>query len=155
MQELHVHHIFVQRAFPSLQFDIENGIVLSKKIHEAFHAHYGHFRVVTIDHFIDFLDCFLQKSDFYRKIFENEKEIDNTMLISNQESCCDSGSETNEILPNCEKIRQNMIQLKKILFFKLSPIEQEIARVSRSKVVSMKNFSNEKFQKDWLDSETT
>lgn len=44
-RQLHVHHLFVQRAFPSLRFDPENAIVLSKEIHEAFHAEYGHFRV--------------------------------------------------------------------------------------------------------------
>lgn len=41
-KELNVHHLYIQRVFSSLKFDPENGIVLSKEIHEAFHAEYGH-----------------------------------------------------------------------------------------------------------------
>jgi hypothetical protein len=160
-QQLHVHHLFVQRAFPSLRFDPENAIVLSREIHELFHSEYGHFRVVTIEHFIEFLSSLSQQGDLYRKIVKETKTA-NIRPISNQEST-DSGSETTqilsnieeigsettEILSNIEEIRQNMIQLKEVLFEKLSPIEQKIAIVSLSNRVPIRNFSNEKFEKNW------
>lgn len=132
---------------PSLRFDPENAIVLSREIHELFHSEYGHFRVVTIEHFIEFLSSLSQQGDLYRKIVKETKTA-NIRPISNQEST-DSGSETTQILSNIEEIRQNMIQLKEVLFEKLSPIEQKIAIVSLSNHVPIRNFSNEKFEKNW------
>lgn len=152
-RQLHVHHLFVQRAFPSLRFDPDNTIVLSREIHEAFHAEYGHFRVVTIEHFIEFLCSLSQQGYLYKKIVK-ETNISNIQPISNQESNIDYGSETTEILSNIEEIRQNMIQLKEVLFEKLSPIEQKIAIVSFSNHVSIRNFSNENFEKKWGTFET-
>lgn len=69
---------------------------------------YKHLRVVTIYHFIEFIDTLLEQGELYKKIFEFKNE--NTMLISSQKSNFDSGSETIELFSNIKKVHECMVQ---------------------------------------------
>lgn len=48
-------HLFSKKVFPSLKFDPENGVLLDAKIHQHFHNTGSSLYIVTIDHFLEFL----------------------------------------------------------------------------------------------------
>lgn len=93
----------------------------------------------------------LQQGELYKKIFKIENG--KTTLISNQKPRVGLGSETTELFSNIRKVRERMVQLKEVLFFKLSPVEQQIAILSISNFISARGFSNEKFCRQYLNIE--
>ncbi len=58
-----VHHLMGTDAYPDLVYNISNGLILCKDIHENFHKLYG-YRKVTITMFQDFLFGLLYLASF-------------------------------------------------------------------------------------------
>lgn len=131
---LEAHHLFSKKVFLSIQFEPENGILLAAEIHRAFHKKYGTLNVVTIDHFLDFLQL-LQNDPFYRnelfkKVSSRFKRTNFQKPISNQLSSRDKGSETTNSLnsqQNILRLYENMEKLREKLFYKLTDQEKELA----------------------------
>ena len=66
-QRLNAHHLFSKKVFFSIEFDPQNGILLSREIHEFFHYYFGSLNIVTIDHFIYFLVLLIENKNSFRE----------------------------------------------------------------------------------------
>lgn len=99
-QRLNAHHLFSKKVFSSIELDPENGVVLSTEIHEFFHSYFGTLNIITIDHFIDFLELLIVDKNSFRenvlkKVIPRKDSYSYVKIISNQLSNKkDTGSET-------------------------------------------------------------
>lgn len=83
--DLEVHHLYGTKTFPKLALEVNNGIVLHKKIHTFFHQKYGYANN-TLEQFLSFLL-------FLSKLFDSKNQ--EFMPISSQGELQNSqGSET-------------------------------------------------------------
>lgn len=146
---LHCHHIFSKKIFSSIQFDPENGILLASHIHEAFHEKCGYLNIITMDHFLDFLNLLMEdntyRTEVFKKVKPKLKSSNSQELISNQATLCVAGSETitsseKEILDNLLMLYKNMEELREVLFQKLNEKEKKIALDAFQKPISARSF---------------
>jgi hypothetical protein len=157
---LHAHHIFSKKVFPSLELDPDNGVLLASNIHEAFHEKYGHLNIVTMDHFLDFLEILMKDKSYrieiFKKVKPRSKNCNFHKLISNQATQSDAGSETissftpgpdpeveKEIVQNLSTLYKNMEELREVLFQKLSEQEKKLALNAFEKPIVARYFEYE------------
>lgn len=152
-KELHVHHLYSKKVFPSLKHEPENGLVLDAQIHQYFHNKVGSLIAVTPDHFIEFLQDLIDSEEFRMKVFQKVtprkkyptyvEQISNKLSFSNNASSLagkeDKCSETSTYydIENICKLLQNVTELKTSLFSKLTEEEKELAiQASREPLVA-------------------
>jgi len=145
---------FFKKVFLSIEFDAENCVILSKEIHQSFHNYYGTLNIVTIDHFIEFLELLSIDQNFRSELFQTIEPRKNfptyKKTISNPVFNNDTGSETMKFynLENIIELQKHMIRIREKLLKKLFPEEKILANKAFQTKICSRNFQFEKWDFD-------
>lgn len=166
-QILNAHHLFSKKAFASIRFDPQNGISLSAEIHQAFHDCFGTLNIVTIDHFMKFLEALIKnencfRENLFKKVIPRRNSDLYSETISSQLSYNaekDTGPETivRSDIYNVERLQnlhQHMTELKKTLFSKLSEKEEIFAKEAFSRAIVARGLNTNSFDNVSIEDES-
>lgn len=142
-ETFNAHHLYSKKVFPSIKFDPDNGVLLDAKIHQHFHNTVGSLYIVTLDHFLEFLEKLRDSENFRMETFRKVKPRKNypsyEQLISNNLSFFNEPSSFKETKDKCSEtiayynieniceLLERMTELKKHLFSKLTDEGKELA----------------------------
>nr|AOY36011.1 putative HNH homing endonuclease [Hariotina sp. MMOGRB0030F] len=153
-KKLDAHHLFSKKVFVSIEFDQENCVILAKEIHQGFHNYYGTLNIVTIDHFIEFLEILSRDQNFRSELFQTIEPRNNfpkyEQTISNPVSNNDTGSETTQFynVENILELQKYMIRIREGLLKKLLPKEKILANKAFQTKICSRNFQFEEWNSD-------
>ncbi len=141
-KSLNAHHLFSKKVFSSIKYDPENSVLLDAQIHQLFHNTVGSLNIVTIDHFLEFLQRLIDDENFRIETFQKviprnnfptyEQQISNNLsFITDRNELVEKGkcSETNTYynIENICELFKRMTELKPNLLQKLTQEEKELA----------------------------
>jgi hypothetical protein len=152
---LNAHHLYSKKAFLSLKYIPENGIPLDVLIHQHFHNTVGSLNIVTIDHFLDFLEKLKKDKNFrietFQKVVPRKKCQTYEQLISNKISFFnndfseekDKCSETSNFynIENICELFERMTELKTYLLSKMTDEEKELAILAYENPILARGFT--------------
>lgn len=140
---LNAHHLFSKKAFFSIKYDPKNSVLLDAKIHQLFHNTVGSLNIVTIDHFLEFLQQLIDDENFRIETFQRvvprknfptyEQQISNNLsflndhndLVKKNDKCSETSTYYN--IETLYKLLQHMTELRPKLLSKLTEEEKELA----------------------------
>lgn len=158
-KHFNAHHLYSKKTFPSLKYIQENGVLLDKNIHQHFHNTVGSLNIVTLDHFLDFLQKLIEDKNFRVETFQKgipakknstyEQLISNKVFFSNNDSTNDSTKEKNKCsetnnpysIENICELFERMTELKDYLFSKMTDEEKELAIAAYENPILARGFT--------------
>jgi hypothetical protein len=159
-KSLNAHHLFSKKIFSSIKYDPENGVLLHEKIHQLFHNTVGSLYIVTIDHFIEFLQKFIDDENFKNESFQKKvtqksfptyKKPTSNKLSSPQkiqDKC--SETKTHENIKKIRELLERMTELKPYLFSKLTENEKKIAAEAfKNRILARGYISNKNVEESF------
>lgn len=149
------HHFFSMTHFPSLQFTVENGIVLDDAIHNIFHQIYGFKKPVTLDCFIMFVNDLLADENFRLTVLRfleasrasdmgktgevssSSGDSQGVGAISSQTADAE-GSETKALeVETLKRLHEHLVQLHQVFDSCLTPDESALKKRVRQRIDGM------------------
>lgn len=157
-KSLNAHHLFSKKVFSSIKYDPDNSVLLDAKIHQLFHNTVGSLNIVTIDHFLEFLQKLIDDENFRIETFQKviprknfptyEQQISNNLsfiadknnLVEKNDKCSETNTYYN--IQNICELLERMTELKPNLLLKLTQEEKQLAIAAFESPIVARGYKN-------------